>query len=109
MDRNTKELKLKISVENEALCGSAFFSLMKKFIAKLEDLCARGGVCTIANIELGESQDAEKSLKTALFDVRMNDGRIIRIATGARTLEDAISNAFDECALEMLSLQENRA
>lgn len=103
-------MKLQIAIRNEALCGSAFFSLLKTFIGKLEDLCADGGVCSIANIELGETCEEDgRILQQAKFDVRMADGRIIHIATSAKTLEDAIYNAFDECELQVATLRENRA
>ena len=109
MHINQIDLKLKISVENGALCSSAFFSLLKKFISKLEWLCTQSGVCHIANIELGDTVEEERPLKTACFDVVMENGHTIHVGTTARTLDDAVSNAFDSCAIQILSLRENRA
>ena len=96
---------MKIAVQNEMVCGSAFFSLLKKFIHKLENLCADGGVCSIANIQLGDGKAEEgHSIKEARFDVQMADGSVINIATTARTLEDAISNAFDQCTKRIAAI-----
>jgi hypothetical protein len=103
-------MKLQIAIRNESLCASAFFSLLKKFIGKMEHLCADGGVWSIANIELGEACEEEgRLLQQAKFDVYLDNGHIVRIATSAKTLEDAISNAFDECEMKMATLQEKRA
>lgn len=102
-------MKLKISIQNEMLCGSVFFSLLKKFISELEALCLEAGVCSIANIELGDNQEeGGRLLKAAKFDVKMIDGQIIHIATSAKTLDDAISNAFDSCARKVATLMESR-
>lgn len=103
-------MKLQIAIRNEALCGSAFFSLLKKFIGKLENLCAGSGVCSIANIELGETCEEEgRILQQAKFDVCLDNGHIVRIAATAKTLEDAIYNAFDACETQLTALQEKRA
>lgn len=103
-------MKLQIAIRNETLCGSVFFSLLKKFIGKLENLCAEGAVCSVANIELGETtEEDERILQQAKFDVTLDNGQIIHIATSAKTLDDAISNAFDECEMQIATLQEKRA
>src|SRR6478609_8736601 len=98
-------MKLKIAIQNEMLCGSIFFSLLKKFIQKLEDLCANTGVCSIANIELGETcEDQGRLLRMARFDVTLNNQAVVHVATTAKTLEDAISNAFDQCERSITNL-----
>jgi hypothetical protein len=98
-------MKMKIAVQNEMVCGSAFFSLLKKFIHKLENLCADGGVLSIANIQLGDGKAEEGGpVKEARFDVQMSDGRLINIATTARTVDDAISNAFDQCTKHITTI-----
>ncbi|MBV9986263.1 MAG: hypothetical protein JO301_01175 [Chitinophagaceae bacterium] len=104
-------MKLSIAIKNDMLCGTVFFSLLKKFIQKLENLCMEAGVCSVANIELGEAEEDGRILKLARFDVRMSDDSLIRIAASARTLEDAISNAFDDCERNLSGLrrQETRA
>jgi tRNA A37 threonylcarbamoyltransferase TsaD len=103
-------MKLQIAIRNEALCSSVFFSLLKKFIGKLEHLCVNGGVCSVANIELGETCEEEgRVLQQAKFDICLDNGHIVHIATSAKTLEDAIYNAFDECEIQMATLQEKRA
>jgi hypothetical protein len=59
-------MTLKIAIQNEMLCGSVFFSLLKKFISKLEGLCEQTGVCSVANIELGETcEEQGRVLKMA--------------------------------------------
>jgi hypothetical protein len=101
-------MKMKIAIQNEMVCGGAFFSVLKKFIYKLENLCVEGGVCSIANIQLGEAPEEEgREVKQARFDVQMSDGRIINIATTARTIDDAISNAFDLCNQRITKLLES--
>lgn len=103
-------MKLQIAIRNEMLCGSVFFSLLKKFISKLEGLCAENGVCAIANIELGDVKEEDgRVLQQAKFDVRMADDRVIHISTSAKNLEDAIYNAFDECEMQVNAIQEKRA
>jgi hypothetical protein len=104
-------MKLSIAIKNEMLCGTVFFSLLKKFIQKLENLCLEAGVCSVADIELGETQEEGRLLKQARFNIRMSDNSLVRIAASARTLEDAVSNAFDDCErnLGMLRRQETRA
>ena len=102
-------MKLKIAIQNEMLCGSIFFSLLKKFIQKLEDLCTNAGVCSIANIELGDTcEDQGRLLRMARFDVTLNNNEVIRVSTAAKTLEDAISNAFDQCERSITSLLETK-
>ena len=106
-DLKNRYMNLKIAIRNEMLCGSVFFSLLKKFIHKLEGLCLETGVCSIANIELGEVHDEEgRIVKEAKFDVKMIDGRIINVVTNAKNLEDAISNAFDLCNQRIAKLME---
>ena len=105
MPLNITIMKMKISIQNEMICGSVFFSLLKKFIHKLENLCLEAGVCSIANIELGESREEDgRMLKGARFDIKMLDGTTINIATSAKTMDDAISNAFDLCTNRITSL-----
>ena len=99
---------MEINIKNEMTCGSVFFSLVKKFIHKLENLCQEAGVCSVANIQLGEAQDEEgKMVKQARFDAKMLDGRIINISTTAKTMDDAISNAFDICTQRITRVLEN--
>jgi hypothetical protein len=102
-------MTLKISIQNEMLCGSALFSLLKKFIGKLEDLCGQAGVCSVANIELGETcEEQGRTLKMARFDLRLSNDEIVQVAASAKTLEDAILNAFDHCERRISSLLETR-
>ncbi len=98
-------MTLKIAIQNETLCGSVFFSILKKITAKLENMCAEAGVCSIANIALGEIREDGRVLQQATFDIMMADEQIIRLAATAKTLEDAIDNAFDECELHIAALQ----
>lgn len=102
-------MTLKIAIQNEMLCGSVFFSLLKKFISKLEGLCGQTGVCAVANIELGETcEDQGRVLKMARFDVTMANQQTIHVASSAKTLEDAILNAFDNCERKIATLLETK-
>jgi ribosome-associated translation inhibitor RaiA len=100
-------MTMKITIQNEMTCGTVFLSLLKKFIHKLENLCQEAGVCSIANIQLGETPAEEGRIKEAKFDVTMSNGHVINIATTAKTLEDAISNAFDACTRQITKATEN--
>lgn len=98
---------MRIAVQNEMVCGSVFFSLLKKFIKKLENLYADSGVCSIANIQLCEGVAEGRSVKNARFDMQMSDGRVINISTSAGSMDDAISNAFDQCAKRIKAIVES--
>lgn len=103
----TRYMNLKIAIRNEMLYWSVFFSLLKKFIHTLADLCLETGVCSIANIELGEVYESGgRIVKEAKFEVKMTDGRNINVVTTAKKLEDALSNAFDLCNQRIAKLME---
>jgi hypothetical protein len=102
-------MTMKIAIQNEMLCGSVFFSLLKKFISKLEGLCDQTGICSVANIELGETcEDHGRVLKVARFDVTMSNRETIHVSSSAKTLEDAILNAFDNCERKIATSLETK-
>ena len=67
----------------------------------------RSGSLFYSQHRIGESQEeGGRLVKEARFDVKMLDGRVINIATTAKTLDDAISNAFDICTQRIAKLLE---
>lgn len=98
---------MKIGIKNEMICGSVFFHYWKSLFISYK-IFQEAGVCSIPYIELGETQEEEeRPVKQASFDVKMLNGTMLNIFKTAKTMDDAISNAFDICTQRVTRVVKN--